>query len=729
MTIETMTPSRRAFLAGSAGLVIGFYLAPLGRTAAAAPTLAGARADVFGAQAMNAFVRIAADDTVTVLSKHTEMGQGPYTGLTTIVAEELDADWSQMRAAAAPANDELYKNLAFGVQGTGGSTAIANSYEQLRKAGATARALLVAAAAAEWGVPNAEITVVRGRIRHAASGRESGFGALAAKAAEVALDGEPTLKDPKSFSLIGADVPRLDIAAKSNGAAVFTIDIAVPEMVTALVVHPTRFGAKVASFDDGEARRVEGVVDVKEVPQGVALCATSTWAAIKGRNALEVEWDLSQAEQRSSAAIIREYQDKAKTPGQSVTEEGDIDRAYGEAATTLEAEYVFPFLAHAPMEPLDSVLVKAADGGVDVYCGTQFQTSDQQAVAATLGLEPGQVRVHTQFAGGGFGRRAQAGSPYAVEAATAFKAFGERPLKHLWLREDDVRGGFYRPIYVHRLKGAVAPDGAISGWEQVIVGQSIIAGTPFEAMMANGIDPTSVEGASDAPYAIANKRVSLHTMKTGVPVLWWRSVGHTHTAFTTEAFLDELLAAAGKDSVEGRIALLGDNARHIGVLQRVAEISDWGGPVAEGRARGVAVHKSFNTYVAQVAELSAENGVPRVHKVWVAVDCGVPINPNVIRAQMEGGVGFGLSAVLFGEISLGEGGHVEQSNFHDYRLLRINEMPAVEVAIVASTEPPTGVGEPGVPPIGPAVANAWRKLTGTPVRRLPMLPSPARGLT
>src|SRR5688572_8596039 len=327
MTIQTMTPSRRAFLAGSAGLVIGFYLAPLGRTAAAAPTVAGAHADVAGAQAMNAFVRIAADDTVTVLSKHTEMGQGPYTGLTTIVAEELDADWTQMRAAAAPANDELYKNLAFGVQGTGGSTAIANSYEQLRKAGATARALLVAAAAAEWGVPKEEITVTRGRIRHAASGRESGFGALAAKAAEVALDGEPALKDPKSFSLIGADVPRLDIAAKSNGTAVFTIDIAVPEMLTALVVHPTQFGAKVANLDDSEARRVEGVVDVKEIPQGVALCATSTWAAIKGRNALKVDWDPSQAEQRSSAAIIREYQDKAQTAGQGVTEESDVDKA------------------------------------------------------------------------------------------------------------------------------------------------------------------------------------------------------------------------------------------------------------------------------------------------------------------------------------------------------------------------------------------------------------------
>jgi isoquinoline 1-oxidoreductase beta subunit len=290
-----------------------------------------------------------------------------------------------------------------------------------------------------------------------------------------------------------------------------------------------------------------------------------------------------------------------------------------------------------------------------------------------------------------------------------------------------VRGGFYRPIYVHRLKGAIGTDGSISAWEQVIVGQSIIAGTPFEAMMKGGFDPTSVEGASDLPYAIPSRRVSLHTTETGVPVLWWRSVGHTHTAFTTEAFLDELLAAAGKDPVEARIALLGENKRHIGVLKRVAEIADWGAKAPEGRARGVAVHKSFDTYVAQIAEVSDQNGLPRVHKVWVAVDCGQPINPNVIRAQMEGGVGFGLGAVLFGEITLGEGGHVEQSNFHDYRLLRIGEMPEVEVDVIRSIEKPTGVGEPGVPPIGPAVANAWRTLTGTPVRRLPFRPPSPTG--
>jgi isoquinoline 1-oxidoreductase beta subunit len=732
-TIEKIRPSRRSFLAGGAGLVVGFYLSPLGPARAATPLTEGVKADAAGTQfAANAFVRIAPDDIVSVVCKHIEMGQGPYTGLTTIVAEELDADWSQMRAVAAPAEDEPYKNLAFGVMGTGGSTAIANSYDQLRNAGATARALLVAAAAKEWGVPEAEILVEKGRVRHAASGRDSGFGALTATAAGLTLTDSPVLKDPKNFRLIGTDVHRLDTAQKSNGTAVFTIDIALPDMLTALVIHPEHFGAKVRSLDDGAALRVPGVVAVKAIPQGVAIYAETMWAALQGRAALAVDWDLSAAETRSSATIVAEYQEKAKAPGLVASSQGDVGAAFAGAKTTLEAEYVFPYLAHAPLEPLDAVLVKAEDGAVDFYSGAQFPTSDKAVIAATLGVKPEEVRVHVQLAGGSFGRRAQAGSPYAAEAAEVFKAAGaSRPVKHLWLREDDIRGGWYRPIYVHRLKGAIGPDGAISAWDQVIVGQSIMTGTPFEGMMKDGIDPTSVEGASDMPYVVPNRHVSLHSMKTGVPVLWWRSVGHTHTAFTTETFIDELLAAAGRDPVEGRIALLASEPRRIGVLERVAEIADWGGPIAEGRARGVAVHKSFNTYVAEIAEISqGPDGVPRVHKVWCAVDCGVAVNPNLIRAQMEGGIGYGLGAALFSEITLGEGGRIEQSNFHDYRSIRINEMPDVEVAIVASTEKPTGVGEPGTPPIGPAVANAWRSLTGTPVRRLPFLPAAAaRGLT
>ncbi|MCP3054331.1 xanthine dehydrogenase family protein molybdopterin-binding subunit [Aurantimonas marianensis] len=714
MNIQTIQTTRRGFLAG-AGLVIGVSLAMRGR--AAASLLQGAPAGATGpVQDLNAFVRIAPDGLVTVLSKHIEFGQGPYTGLTTLVAEELDADWSQMRVAAAPADDELYANLAFGIQGTGGSTAIANSYEQMRKAGATARAMLVAAAAEEWGVSAEEITVAKGRIRHAASGKESGFGELAEKAATMEAPAEPKLKDPKDFVLIGTDRPKLDTPEKTNGQAVFTLDVLADDMLIAMVARPAHFGATVKSFDDTDARKVPGVVDVKQITGGVAVFAENTFAALKGREALSVEWDLSKAETRSSEEIYDAYRALFSETGLEATNTGDVGGAMNADGTTvLEREIVFPYLAHAPMEPLDAVLIQAEDGSIDCYNGSQFPGQDKAAIAEVCGVDPAKVRVNTQLAGGSFGRRAQFGSPYMREAAEAFKASGmTRPIKHIWTREDDIRGGFYRPIFVHKLKGAMDADGNIVGWDQQIAGQSV--------MQKTELDETSVEGAADLPYAIPNLRVFSHQPQSPVTVLWWRSVGHSHTGFAVETFIDELLEKAGKDPVEGRLALLADYPRHAGALRKVAELADWGSAVTEGRQRGVAVHKSFNTYVAEIAEVSiGNNGEPRVHKVWCAVDCGVAVNPNIIRAQMEGGIGYGLGAVLFDEITLGEGGAIVQSNFHDYRSLRINEMPEVEVAIIESSEAPTGVGEPGTPPIGPAVANAWRRLTGQPVRQLPIV--------
>ena len=715
MGIQTIRPTRRAFLAGT-GLVIGLTL--VGRQAGAA-LIRGVPQDVQGPHAdLNAFVRVAPDGTVTVLSKHLEMGQGPYTGLTTIVAEELDADWSQMRVAAAPADDDVYKNLAFGLQGTGGSTSIANSYEQLRKAGATARAMLVAAAAQEWGVPASEITVVAGRIRHEGSGKDAGFGEFADKAAAMDPPGDVQLKDPKDFVLIGKDRHKLDTDEKTNGKAIFTLDVLADDMLIAMVAHSAHFGATVKGFDDGEARRIKGVVDVKQVPQGVAVYAEDTFTALKARAALKIDWDLSKAETRSSQRIYEDYRAE-KAGSLEAGNKGDVDGAFSaEGITSMDAEIVFPFLAHAPMEPLDAVLMMAEDGSIDCYNGSQFPGQDKAAIAEICGVDPAKVRVNVQLAGGSFGRRAQFGSPYMREAAAVFKASGmKRPVKHMWTREDDIRGGFYRPIYLHSIRGAIDRDGNISGWDHTIVGQSI--------MNKDELDGTTVEGTADMPYAIPNLRVVAHQPKLGVPVLWWRSVGHTHTAFAVETFLDRLLDRAGKDPVEGRLALLKDAPRHAGVLKKVAEIADWGSPVPEGRRRGVAVHKSFDTYVAEIVEVSiGEAGVPKVHKVWCAVDCGVAINPNVIRAQMEGGIGYGLGAILFDAIDLGEGGGVVQSNFDDYRSLRINEMPEVEVAIIDSTEPPTGVGEPGVPPIGPAVANAWRQLTGQPVQRLPLASGP-----
>lgn len=714
MNIQTIQTTRRGFLAG-AGLVIGVSLAMRGRAAAA--LLQGAPAGAEGpVQDLNAFVRIAPDGVVTVLSKHIEFGQGPYTGLTTLVAEELDADWSQMRVAAAPANDELYANLAFGIQGTGGSTAIANSYEQMRKAGATARAMLVAAAAEEWGVPAGEITVAKGRIRHAASGKESGFGELAEKAATMDAPAEPKLKDPKDFMLIGTDRPKLDTPAKTNGQAVFTLDVLADDMLIAMVAHPAHFGATVKSFDDTETRKVPGVVDVKQISQGVAVFAENTFAALKGREALSVEWDLSKAETRSSEEIYDAYRGLFSETGLEATNTGDVEGAMNADGTTvLEREIVFPYLAHAPMEPLDAVLIQAEDGSIDCYNGSQFPGQDKAAIADVCGVDPAKVRVNTQLAGGSFGRRAQFGSPYMREAAEAFKASGmTRPIKHMWTREDDIRGGFYRPIFVHKLKGAMDADGNIVGWDQQIAGQSVMHKTE--------LDESSVEGAADLPYAIPNLRVFAHQPQSPVTVLWWRSVGHSHTGFAVETFIDELLEKAGKDPVEGRLALLQNDPRRANVLRKAAEIAGWGSAVTEGRQRGVAVHKSFNTYVAEIAEVSiGDNGEPRVHKVWCAVDCGVAVNPNIVRAQMEGGIGYGLGAILFDQITLGEGGAVVQSNFHDYRSLRINEMPDVEVAIIESSEAPTGVGEPGTPPVGPAVANAWRRLTGQPVQQLPIV--------
>ncbi len=716
--------SRRTILksiAGAgAGLVIGLHLptAAKAQSGAAAVFQDGAAEGMF---APNAFVRIAPDSTVTVLIKHIEFGQGPFTGLTTLVAEELDADWAQMRAQSAPANNELYKNLKFGVQGTGGSTAIANSYLQMRKAGAAARHMLVEAASKAWGVPADEITVKKGVIAHEGKGKTASFGDVAEAASKLTPPQDPFLKEPSEFVLIGTDLPKLDTKAKSTGMAEFTMDKTRPNMLTVLIQRPPVFGGKLKSMDDAETRKVKGVVDVKEVPHGVAVYAEGFWAAKKGRDALKLEWDESEAETRSTAEIVDDFKKSAATTGRVITNEGDAEKALSGGGKTIEAEYVFPYLAHAPMEPED-FLIEATEDGATCWAGSQFQTMDQGAVAKTLGFRPEEVTVNTLFAGGSFGRRATPVADIASECASAVKAIdAKRPVKLVFTREDDISAGFYRPLNVHRLKGSVDADGNITAWDHVLVGQSIMKGTPFEAMMKDGVDPTMVEGASDLPYAIPNKRISFHMKTLKVPPLWWRSVGHTHTAYSTETFLDELLAMGGKDPVAERLRLLGDkHPRYAGVLKAVSELADWGSQVPEGRARGVAVHKSFESYVATIAEVSEsdEKGIPRVHKVWSAIDCGVAVNPNIIKAQIEGGIGYGLGHILFAGINLDKGRVVEQ-NFDTYRSLRINEMPDVQVKIIKSAEAPTGVGEPGVPPIGPAVANAWAKLTGKRVRNLP----------
>jgi isoquinoline 1-oxidoreductase subunit beta len=725
MTAVTLMTSRRDFLAGAASLVIGVALPSLGR---AQSGVAGViRGDAPGLFAPNAFVRIAPDDTVTVLIKHIEFGQGPFTGLATLVAEELDADWSQMRAEHAPADSELYANTMFGVQGTGGSTAIANSFMQMRKAGAAARAMLVAAAAERWGVPAGEVAVQEGVVSHAASGQSARFGELAGDAAKQTPPDQPAVKDPSAFRLIGRDLPKLDTRIKTTGEALFTMDVMRDGMQVVAVKHPPAFGATVRSVDPAPALAVRGVERVETLPSGVAVYARNTDAAFRGRDAVAVEWDEAGAETRSSAELYDAWLAAARAGGREAEATGDVEAALAGAARTHEAEYLFPFLAHAPLEPLDAV-VELRDGAegreAEVWMGSQLQTVDHQTIASVLELDPARVALHTMLAGGSFGRRAQPAGQLAAEAAEVAKAAGPGAYKLVWTREDDLKGGYYRPLTVHRLRGGLDAQGNVVAWTDTIANQSIIAGSPFEAMMTDGLDPTSYEGSTRMPYAWPNARVDWIQMDTVVPPLWWRSVGHTHTAYATETFLDELLEMGGQDAVEGRLKLIKDAPRDAAVLRRVAELAGWSGPkAAEGRARGVSVHESFDTYVAMIVEVSDEGGMPRLHKVWAAVDCGIAVNPNVIRAQIEGGVGYALNAALYSEITLGQGGRVLQSNFDDYRMLRIGEMPEVEVAIVDSRESPTGIGEPGVPNVAPAMANAWRALTGQSVRRLPFAAS------
>jgi isoquinoline 1-oxidoreductase subunit beta len=723
-TLVLAKSSRRAFLRDASAvtataLTIGFEW--IGNPRRAAAAIASSTAAPF---APNAFLRIGADNSVTVIAKHVEMGQGAYTGIATVVAEELDADWTLVRVESAPADAKRYGNSAFGgIQGTGGSSAMANSWSQLRDAGGKARAMLISAAATQWHVPVEELTVDKGVISHVSSKRQATFGSLVAKAAALPVPDNVKLKDPKDFKLIGYQIPRVDAIAKSNGTAQFTLDFTLPGMLIALLKRAPQFGATVKSFDATAASAIPGVVKVVQVPRGVAVVAKNFWAAKQGRDALTIEWDDTNAEKRSSAAIMDEYRKLADQPAASARKQGDAPKAIQGASRKVSASYEFPFLAHAPMEPLDA-LVKLDANSCEIWAGDQFQTIDQANAAHTAGLTPQQVSIHTLYAGGSFGRRANPGSDYIVEAVSIAKAFGAdgTPIKLQWTREDDIRGGLYRPMYFHKLEAGVSDKGELTGWRHVIVGQSIMAGTAFAAGIKDGIDSTSVEGASTIAYDIPNIAVDLATTKTGVPVLWWRVVGSSHTTFAVEAFIDEVAQAANADPFEFRRKLLEHEPRMKAVLELAAEKAGWSSaPLPKGKGRGIAVAEAFKTYVAQVAEVSVdETGRIKVDRVVCAVDCGTPINPDIIKAQMEGGIGFGLGAVLYGAITLKDG-HVEQSNFNDYRVLRMSEMPKVEVYIVPSSVPPTGVGEPGVAPVGPAVANAIFAATG---KRIHVLPFP-----
>ncbi len=719
--------SRRQFLRvvslGAAGFLIGCsQTAPKGPPPAPTTTPAGTTltptpaATTTATDGLNAFVKIASDDTVTVVIKHAEFGQGVTTGLTTIVAEELDASWDQMSWEFSPADPKVYANSGFGIQGTGGSSSIANSWDQLRKAGATAKAMLVAAAAQEWGVKAEEIEVKAGQLSHS-SGKSGGFGQFAEAAAKITPPEEVPLKDPKDFQLIGKDVKRLDAAVKSNGKAQFTLDVDKPGMVVAVVAHPPKFGATVKTVDDSEALKIPGVKEVVQIPRGVAVVGKDFWAATQGRKALKIEWDESKAETRGSEQLMADFKKQAEKEGAEALNKGDALKALKEGKL-IETEYEFPFLAHAPMEPTGCV-AEITDDGVTLTAGSQLQTMDQMNVAAALGITADKVTIDSVFGGGSFGRRGVPDSDYSVEAATIAKAMKEKaPVKLIWDRTDDLKGGRYRPMSYHIVKGSVDKEGQPHATFHRVVIQTFFRGTPFEAMIQNGVDNAAVEGSADLPYAIPNMRVESHIADAGVPVLWWRSVGHTQNAFVTETFFDRLCIEGGQDPVEMRRKLLQEHPRHLGVLNLAVEKAGEA-PKGEGKGRGVAVHKSFNSYVAEVVDISMVEGKVKVDKVTCAVDCGLAVNPDIVKAQMESGIVYGLSAALAEEVVLEEG-KVKQANFDTYPVIRMPDVPEIEVHIVPSAEPPTGVGEPGLPPLAPALANAIHRATGTWITKLPL---------
>ncbi|MCX7078732.1 MAG: xanthine dehydrogenase family protein molybdopterin-binding subunit, partial [Pseudomonas sp.] len=607
-----------------------------------------------------------------------------------------------------------------GMQITGGSTSTWMEFDRYRQAGATARMMLIEAAAKRFNVAPSEIRTEQGQV--IAGDHRASYGELANEAGQLPLPDPASikLKEAKDWKVIGKPTKRLDTPEKITGRAQFGMDVQFEGLLTAMVARSPVFGGTVKSFDSAAAMAVPGVRKVVQVPTGVAVVAEHFWAAKLGRDALKVDWDLGPHADLDSATLLETFRKLATTQGTSATQAGDVVGTLAKAAKTVIAEYSVPYLAHAPMEPLNCTVKLTADK-CEIWTGTQFQTMDQQSAAKITGLKPEQVEIHTTFLGGGFGRRANPSSDFVSEAVQVAKA-AQAPVKTVWAREDDVRGGYYRSAFLHQARIGLGADGLPIAWKHVLVGQSIMAGTPFEAgYVKNGIDGTSVEGLADGPYmkGLANHQVDLHSPKTGIPVLWMRSVGHSHTAFVVESLIDELATAAGKDPVEYRRILLKDHPRHLGVLNLAAEKAGWGAPLPEGHALGVAVHESFGSYIAQVAEVSQDNLAIRVHRVVCAVDCGVAVNPASIAAQMESGITFGLSSTLHSKLTI-KAGRVVQSNYHDYQVLRLNEMPLVEVHIVPSTDKPGGIGEAGVPPTAPAVANAVFALTGQRLRELPL---------
>jgi len=704
-----MTLSRRDVLVSGAGLLIAFHVPRKGRAA---------QTDKKPSADPNAFVRVAPDESVTVLLAHSEMGQGIWTSLAMLIAEELDCDWSKVRVEHAPAAP-AYAHTVYGIQMTGGSTTTMSEFDRYRTVGAMAREMLVRAAADRWKVRPRLLHTENGFVVHGKA--RLSFGQLAEAAQRLSPPASVELKAKKDWKLIGKPMRRLDTPEKITGKAQFGIDVQFPGMRIALIARPPVFGGKVKSFDATKAKSVPGVEQVVQVPSGIAVIARNFWSAKLGRDALEIDWDLGPGAEIDTSKLLASYREQAKAPGMVAVNKGDVDAALASAATRHQAEYDVPYLAHAPMEPLNCT-VRLEGGRCEIWTGTQFQGMDQIVAAQIAGVPQEKVIIHTPFLGGGFGRRATLTAHFVAEGVHVAKAAGV-PVKTVWTREDDIRGGYYRPLYVHRIEAGVDEKGQPRAWKHTIVGQSIQLGGAFEKYtIIDGIDATSVEGVVDSHYleAVPDRKITLHSPRNPVPVLWWRSVGNSHTAFAMESMIDELAWAAGRDPLEFRGALLADQPRLWRALKAAADRAGWGTPPPAGRARGLAVHESFGSIVAEVAEVSVgDRKRIRVHKVSCAVDCGQTVNPLGIEAQLQSAVVFGLSAVLHGALTLKEG-RVEQSNFHDYRVLRIPEMPEVTVQILESDAKMGGIGEPGTAVIAPAVANAVYALTRQRLRSLPL---------
>lgn len=721
--------SRRRFikLTGASGLALGF--APVAAVRADASKSGGdAAAALKPGQQPEAFLHIDPDGTVTVRINRLEFGQGSHTGLAQVLADELDADWSTVRAELAPAG-EAYKDPVFGIQMTGGSNSIQNSFTQYRELGARARAMLVEAAARRWGVDAGSVEAREGRL-FGPGGASMGYGEVSAEAMALPVPASAALKTPDRFRLIGKPVDRLDTPDKSTGRQSFGMDARRSGMRTVLIARPPHFGGSVAGFDGEAARAVKGVdhvmqVDLDRGATGVAVVADGFWPAKMGRDRLEVEWRAPERRADTGAleAGFRQLLRRDGAPARAADTSG-----LAGAAKTIVAEFRFPFLAHSPMEPLNALIEVTGSGSgrrCDVWTGTQFQTNDQGTVAAVLELEPRQVHIHTTFAGGGFGRRATPTSDYLADAARVMKAWlaagRSEPLKVVWTREDDVRGGYYRPFTMHRAEIGLDANGGVGAWKHTIVSPSILTGTVFEPFLVkDGVDATAVEGVADTAYALP-VALTVHHPEVPVPILWWRSVGHTHSAFVMETLVDRVAREAGRDPVELRRTLLAAHPRHLAALDLAVAKSGYGArPLPPGRARGVAVHESFNSVVAHVAEVSVEGNRPKVHRVTSAIHCNLAVNPRSVEAQVQGAALMGIGMLIDGaEITLSDG-QVRQSNFHDYRVPRMTDMPPMDVHIVPSGDPPTGVGEPGLPPMAPAIANAVYALTGEPVQSLPL---------